>query len=237
MKKILKAIVGVAVLFFTVSTLSACHNRIPGVDNKTHNQLEIHCDYRNESVKLTLPVKHKRRDYGGSYAKIKTTSGKSALFNKWKEEAAFIEEQGDTILFLVKGENGNHSQYVAATYEDVNADNSKYYDYTVSQQYACFNQGKKQVEFSFPICYLNGTEYVNSFLLFDATDNSQRLNYSFAQLKAYYERLDYAFVSATENCIIINGTAKDFNSTDKSYKDEQIKLEYESGTVTASLAE
>lgn len=213
--------------------MSACTSA-GNANNKTYNELKIYCSYKNENVDFVLPIKHKRRDFGGSYAKLKSTSDKQTLYEKLKEESAFIEEHNDSLLFLANGESCNYPQYVAIFYEGVNEDNSKYYNYTVSQQQAGIFSENGNIEFSFPTYYVNQPDNYK-FLSFGVDVNSVNVDCTFEQLKTYYTRLEYAFVSATENSITIKGAAK--YTSQSGYSDVLLILEYENGTVAVSLAE
>lgn len=232
MKKNILVLLGVLSIAFA-TFMTACSGRI---GNKTYNALKLYCSYKNESVDLTLPVKHKRLDYGGTYIKFKTAFDKETLFGQLKNENSFVEEHGDNLLFLTDGATYKYPQYVALTYKGINEDSPKYYDYYAVQQLAQFWVEEYPIEFSFPTFYV--TESMNyKYFEFSEKVNSVTVDCTFNQLKNYYERLDYAFVSATEDSVTVKGYYSNRVDGKTIYEDIKLLLKYESGTVTASLAE
>lgn len=235
MKKILISL-SAGILIIMLSVFSGCGFKRPRVDNKTYNKLELHCFYHNENSKCILPVKHKRLDYSGTYIKFKTASDKETLFGQLKNEDSFVEEHGDNLLFLTDGATCKYPQYVALTYKGINEDSPKYYDYFAVQQLAQFWEVEYSIEFSFPTFYV--TESMNyKYFEFSEKVNSVNVDCTFEQLKNYYERLDYAFVSATEDSVTVKGYYDKRVDEKLVYEDMKLLLKYESGTVTASLAE
>lgn len=232
MKKIFISL-SAGILIIMLSVFSACGFKRPGADNKTYNELKIYCDYKQEIYNFILPVKHKRRDFGGLYIKFKTTSDKETLYGRLKEESTFAEEHKGSLLFLANDENYEYPQYAALTYEGINDKNSKYYDYMFKQQLTDCFFADNNVKFSFPLIYI-----VDPKDNYSLSTKAVSVSCTFEQLKNYYERLDYAFVAATEDSITVKGcNYKKGDDDTVTYEDRVLLLKYESGTVTASLAE
>lgn len=239
MKKILSVFAaGIATVACAVS-MTACTTQYGAMDKKTHNELNLSCYYKDKTVHFNLPVTYKWRHFAGSLAKIKSTSDKDTLYSQLKNNSSFVEEHGESLLFLSNNENNNYPQYVALSYEGINEDNSEYYDYLVNQQLAEFwGEGDDDlIRFSFPMVYAVEHDPKIS-LVFESDTYALKVDCTFEQLKEYYERLEYVYVSSTENFITVKGyvmkrTADETNA----YKDKELLVKYNGGAVTVSLAE
>lgn len=230
MKKIVSVLAaGIAAVACAVSA-SACNNR------ENNNELKLYCNYKDTSYTFTLPVKCKIEHSGGSYAKIKSTSDMSTLYGKLKSESGFVEEYGNSLLFLADAENHEYPQYVAMSYKGVNDDDSKYYDYEAMQQSAEYFYGENAVYFSFPLIYVS--DLAGAYLAFESNEYSVNVDCTFEQLKTFYTRLDYAFVSATEDSVNVKGYIKKSNEERNTvYEDVGLTVKYADGAVTVSATE
>lgn len=238
MKKIVSVLAaGIAAVACAVSASACNYNNKHAVDKKTHNELKLYCYYKNTSYAFTLPVKYKWRHNGGAYAKIKSTSDMSALYGKLKCESSFVEEYGKSLLFLADAGNYVYPQYVSMSYKGVNDDDSKYYDYEVMQQSAeYFHNDDYVVYFSFPLVYVS--DLAGAYLAFESDEYSVNVDCTFEQLKTFYTRLDYAFVSATEDSVNVKGYIKKHNEEQKLvYEDVGLTVKYADGAVTVSATE
>ena len=236
MKKILSVLAaGIAAVACAVS-ITACARRVGVMDKKTHNELRIDCPYKNQDIRFALPITYKWRHYSGSYAKIKSTSDKDTLYGQLKGESSFVEEHCDSLLLLMGAENYEYPQYVALSYKGVNGDDSKYYDYEAMHQSAEYWGEEEAVYFSFPLAYVTGLE--GAFLAFGDKGYSVNVDCTFEQLKTFYTRLDYAYVSAAEDSVNVKGYMKKLAASHKIvYEDVELLLKYANGTVTASVTE
>lgn len=235
MKKVLSVIAAGIAAVACAFSMTACGTNNT-VDKKTHKELDLLCYYKDKTVHFYLPVTYKLRHLGGAYAKIKSTSDKDTLYGQLKGESSFVEEHGESLLFLTDAENHEYPQYVSMSYKGVNGDDSKYYDYEVMQQSAEYWNEEEAVYFSFPLVYVEGL--VGAFLAFEDNGYSVNVDCTFEQLKTFYTRLDYAYVSATEDSVNVKGYIKKRTEDHKTvYEDMELLVKYASGVVTVSVAE